>query len=307
MIPKACVPLLIAASLILGSCKKEEHVATDSSQTGTTTATGTVTSTLATTAVTVTFEGMVAHLFADQFGEKDRAVVLADKSDHPVYLTVPAEINKAKLEAVTGLTASGPTSNRYEVGPVEGFSIRVVGWDTAKNRLASLMHKPLVPGTTFDERAPHLLTEVSENELKHTELKASLFDPVPDKSDWAIFFALDGGTLEADPACVKSTFDHTTSQPARDFASRVVLTGQVDGEPVIQFLKKDGFWETVPFDRPPTGTTLAIKATFVGTPTKSHFKMFKKLANSNVKFHDVVFEPCPGSGVDPACTNSQWP
>ncbi|HUQ99603.1 MAG TPA: hypothetical protein VM166_09120 [Gemmatimonadaceae bacterium] len=306
MIRKLLAPVLVFTIALFSSCKKEEPVVTETSTTATDTSTPADATTrsprLATSPVKITFRGMVAHVFGDSIGERDRAVVLED-GDHPVYLSVPEQVDSTRLAAVTGLTPQGPSGGYYLVGPISGFAVRVVGLNPADNSFASVLSKPLVKGTTFDTLAPHLTT-VTEGELDQTKLKTSLFDPVPDKSDWAMIVALDGGTLSATKACKPSTFDNETTP--RDFAAAVTLTGDVEGSPAIQFLKKGGQWETVTFNTAPKGTTLAVAAVYKTVPSGSHFKMFKRLG-AVTKFHDIKFVACDMQGLDPACTNSQWP
>lgn len=262
--------------------------------------------------VEVRFHGLVAHVFGRTIGERDRSVVLHDKNGHhPLFLIVPEEIDDKTLATVLGVTLPTPSGGTYTIPLKTPVSVRVVGWDRAGSAMASVMAPALKSDKSFDELAPHLV-EVGKKKLVAGVLKPSLFDRTPDGSDWILFFNLDGGMLAAEKACVPSEF--AKEKKSRDFAATVILNGSVTGEPALQVMKAGGKWETVLFKQGlvPNLAEFGIHAAAAGGGIgKSHFGMFKTLADpppADADFDDIVFVKCPDKkGIDPACTNNQWP
>lgn len=265
--------------------------------------------------VKVTFSGLMVHVFGDDIGEKDRTIVLED-ADHPIEFFVPAGIDTSKFAGL-GISAGTPSAGMVELttasGSFSGFSVRVVGWDPANKKVVSTMSPMLDRSSpTFDQFVPHLL-KVSDGELNQSNLDSSMFDPVPDKKLWGLFFELNGGALTAEKACKQSHFIHDYEKKGnREFAKTVTLTGSVEMQPALQILTKGGTWQTITFTTLPTPpATFSIKAvTQSSTGLKmSHFPKFERLGNPKPKkFDDIFFVPCDDKGPsDPACSNNQWP
>jgi len=268
---------------------------------------------LADTAVKVNFGGLIVHVFGSTIGERNRAVVLND-ADHPIKLSLPEEIDTTVLKNVTGETASSPSGGQVEIFIKNPFTIRIVGWDKTNKKVTGLMKPVLTVKPSFSDYVPSLKA-VSDDTFDQWLLKPTLFDSVPDNSDWAVFFNLDGGDLTAEPSCEgkKKTklINDYKGYGDRFFANLVTLTGKVEGEPAIQFLKKAGKWETVPLKAALTGpaTFELIAHPAGGGIGKSHFKkFFDKMADPKPsKVDDIKYVDCKQSGLDPTCTNSQWP
>jgi len=289
------ITVLFITFLMSGSCKQVASVAPRA---------------LADTTVSVNFGGLIVHVFGSTIGERDRAVVLYDNL-HPIYLSLPKDIDTARLATVTGLTASSPSGGQVTIGPLPpGFAVRIVGWDPTNKKVVGLMKKPLNPLNTFDKFVPHL-QKVSANTLDQWDLRPSLFDSIPDGTYWALFFNLDGGDLSAIPSCKPSKFKADyQGYGSRYFAYSVTLTGKVEGDPAIQFLSKTSSqWETVTLKTVPNKPTFEIVAQPKGGGIgMSHFPKFERLGDPKPgKFDDIFYVDCQNSGLDPSCTNNQWP
>jgi hypothetical protein len=260
--------------------------------------------------VNIVFRGLVVHVFGKGIGKRDQSVVLKH-AQHPVRLNFPDSIDQTALASVTGkpVTFAGP--GRVEVEDIMGVAVRIVGWDAVNKKVVSTINLPLdTSNKFFNDRAPHL-EKISDGTLTKNILKSTLFDDLPDNSDWAVFVPIDGGTFTAHKACKSSKFKKDyEKKKTRDFAAEVVLSGDVDLEPAIQFMKTKGVWETPPvtFTRSPFGDTMRVIAEARSALTMSHFPEFERLGNPKpAKFDDIAFKDCGSKGPDPACTNSQWP
>jgi hypothetical protein len=273
--------------------------------------------------VKVTFRGLIAHILGDSIGRPSRAIVINDP-DHPLKLTLPREVNLKDLHDATNLTVTLPPSGDVEVALPPGFSVRIVGFDTGKQVTVSGMSPFLNRDAKFIEFVPSLKS-MSGNTLDFKKLNDADFDPYPISPDFAMFFVLDGGTLSAKPSLCKSRFKRDyEGKGDRCFASLVELTGRVDQEPALQFLK-EGYkdWRNVTFNGHPSRIEVVVDA----RPKReaegvSHFRMFEPLGKCCWKGDEIAYVKCDSkaapecevpvgdvhiTGLDPSCTNSTWP
>lgn len=260
--------------------------------------------------VEVHFKGLMAHVVGKASGKKDRTVILRHSS-HLFTIKLPDSVNVAELEAAIGIPPDiDPVFHIVTAEPPPGFTIRLIGFDGTTEELMSAGALDTTT-TNFDKRVPHL-QKVSKDTLTDTALDIRIFDPYPDRTDYAAFFELEGGTFDATPYCKKTKFkvDHEGTG-VREFAEFVVLKGTLSKPPILQFTNRTGMTKNVTFSNP----TFPLKLFFINLPSpaeinpQSHFPMYKRLGAdpANLTWDDVVRVECKGQGPIPGCSNTQWP